>query len=232
MNDTPDNRAVPPSPPEMRPRRVLDYAPPAAGASPATVHIGTGLGVLNYATPQSRRRLRKPVRTRIEPRIDADAAIFTEVPDDTPTALAAVFFSLLPLTTLGFVIVEMLSESAPSDRGALLTAAIVWGALLALMLAVVLRFFQRSGVRADASGLKLSRRTLFINWEKHWMPDAVTGIWIVPRGSVEDALADLRLHFRGEAPIVLFRNYGQLEMSWIASVLGERLGRPPEVGDG
>ena len=187
--------------------------------------------VLEYQTPISRRRLRKPLRTQILHDPDAGLLAYTEVSADKSQARGALLFSLVPLAVSTFHAAyewSCFSQRRFELGDAILLTCVVL-ILLALIGAVLTITWRRTTLYVRDGVLLLEVTTPFSASARKWPADGLLGIeaWTTDAGdTLLEPIAELHIRPRFGSPFHLFRDYPRALLAPIAEALSRELGMP------
>jgi hypothetical protein len=189
--------------------------------------------VLPYATPQSLRRIRKPLRTRIVRDENLPYLNFTEVSDDRYQAIGASLFVLFTLLIMAAMAWHEWQRLATLDlrrsrpgQALFLTAfcLIEVGAILAVIQIV----WTRTTISVREGELWLEVVAPVGSNSRRWSTGQIVSIeaWTTDEGDMMlDPLAELHVRPRQGMTIKLLRNYPRDQLAPIAAALDLELSR-------
>ena len=187
--------------------------------------------VLPYATPQSMRRMRKPLRTRIVSDENLPYLNFTEVSDDRYQAIGASVFVLITLLIIGAMAwyewhryVSLGGHHGRLGQAVFLTAFCLMQ--VGTIVAVIQIVWTRTTLSVREGALWLEVVAPVGSSSRRWTAEQVGGIyaWTTDEGDMHlEALGELHVRPQQGATIKLLRNYPRERLVPIAGALEREL---------
>jgi hypothetical protein len=179
--------------------------------------------ILDYASPQRRRRLALPVDTRLDLETSPNQVSAVARLHGRAGAVGAILFACFILILYGAIIFE-----APRNPGIALVL-LFWLGYAALLALVIHNTWRSTILTADPEHLRLTFTTPWSRRHLEWTADQVAQIDVVPillfSGS-SDGTGEMLITIRNGSPLRLFGGHREQTLSDVAHELSRVLFRP------
>ena len=189
--------------------------------------------VLPYATPQSMRRMRKPLRTRIVSDENLPYLNFTEISDDRYQAIGASVFVLITLLIMGAMAwyewhryISFGGHHGRLGQAVFLTAFCLMQ--VGTILGVIQIVWTRTTLSVREGALWMEVLAPVGSSSRRWAAEQIGGIyaWTTDEGDMHlEPLGELHVRPQQGATIKLLRNYTRERLVPIAEALDRELSR-------
>jgi hypothetical protein len=208
---------------EPDPSPSTPYFPPP-GRTPVPVQV------LQYATPVSKRRFRKPLKTQLLLSHHTPPTV-TECSAEKSQAVGAIIFSIFPLLIMGWMAFDGWQRSLKGFRSRIGEAAFLSSmcvVLIACVLAVIWQVWRKTVLVAEDGGLSVIFSSVFGSRQRQFPPGAVAEVtvWTTDEGDkgTLEPLGELHLRPVTGETLKLFRDYPRRQLDLIARSLSAALG--------